>query len=317
MQWALYGMVGSAHPTPVAVRRAVGLTESASNAPPGECAVLRSPLCRPFRLSVLLVTLLPAGAFAQPALTQKTPQTDKVFYGVLKSTVWLGASVARDDGGTEQRHRSGVLVDKERRLVLTIYDALPEGDVKINVAFPKFEGGKLVNDSTTYENDINAGKAISAKVLLRDATRDLAVVQLEKLPEGAEAIKLARTGAKPRQTLISVYTVFDNREMWSYRLELVVSVGAQKWRTDQTDQQLAIKPHERKARAVATQVFFTTAQPGGPLVNERGELLGVCTRGPENAAAGLGTAMGWAIDVQEIRTLLKNKELQAALEAKP
>ena len=60
------------------------------------------------------------------------------------------------------------------------------------VQFPVFlKDGSIMTDKQEYIQRIPAGQAIKGKVLYRDKSRDLALVQLEKIPAGTKALPLA------------------------------------------------------------------------------------------------------------------------------
>lgn len=267
------------------------------------------------RLLAVFVGILASGASTARAqdfaeLTERTPAAQKVFHKALASVVWVNASRTTEEGGTENRHRGGVLVDLDHRLVITTYDGIPN-EAQVVVLFARFEGGLLVNTSQVYADAANQGKAIPAKIVLRDPTRDLTLLQLDSVPPDAKAIKLARGAPKPQQLVLSVSTIFDSREMWVYRPERVVDAGPRKWTDDVADKTLNIEPHERKARVIESEIFYTNSQTGGALVNERGDLLGMLTPQPPTVNAAPSAATSLAIDVKEIRTVLSSKEVRA------
>ena len=109
--------------------------------------------------------------------------------------------------------------------------------------------------------------------------------------------------------MLSVSTIFDSREMWVYRPERIVAAGPRKWTDDVADKSLNIEPHERKARVIESEIFFTNAQTGGAVVNERGDLLGMLTPRPPAVNGAVATSL--AIDVREIKALLASKEVRA------
>src|SRR5438552_4030159 len=84
------------------------------------------------------------------------------------------------------------LVDKPRKLLVTNYHVVQNVEV-VNVIFPAyaddkaFQNGRPLSGREDYQSKLG----IAGRVLDTDTERDLAVVQLEVLPEGVEEVKLA------------------------------------------------------------------------------------------------------------------------------
>jgi len=99
---------------------------------------------------------------------------------------------------TEKARGSGVLVDVRRRLLVTNEHVLDDGSPFV-VFFPQFKDGKVIAEQQHYQD--NADRlAIRGRILVADAKRDLALVELESVPKGATAVPIS-DGASPGETV--------------------------------------------------------------------------------------------------------------------
>src|SRR5579862_9774665 len=94
------------------------------------------------------------------------------------------------------------VVDIENRLVVTNKHVVgTKNDVE--VMFPIFDDGRLVTAAGEYLKQADK-LMVKGKVIARDAKRDLALVQLEKLPERVGVLPLAQTSAKPNDAVLAI-----------------------------------------------------------------------------------------------------------------
>jgi S1-C subfamily serine protease len=186
------------------------------------------------------------------------------------------------------------VVDREHKLVLTNLHVVDNIDDVI-VRFPKYLDGTLLTDAKDYLTDLNT--AVHGRVLFRDAKRDLALVRLETLPDGVAALSLAPTSAKVGDHVLSVGNSglagkpVEQGQLWMMR------VGRVK------DKQFRVlQPTGAKSGVEMSMINSTVdshpGDSGGPVVNERGELVGVTSCGNH--------LNSFAIDVTEVRAFLKN-----------
>src|SRR5438270_9043852 len=125
------------------------------------------------RLAVLAAFVVPAVGLPQPTPTDGGV---KVYQSVLKSTVWI---VSHRPEGTVSG--SGSLIDRRRQLVLTNYHVV--GDVnQVHVLFPAFRGGQVIAERDYYRQRVRE-QGILGRVKARDPQADLALIQLDKVPE--------------------------------------------------------------------------------------------------------------------------------------
>jgi len=83
------------------------------------------------------------------------------------------------------------------------------------VNFPTFQDGKPVADKEQYlkANDADPEKN-QAKVVASSSTKDLAVLQLNSLPEGIQAMPLARESCRPGQLVHSIGNPGSSGALW-------------------------------------------------------------------------------------------------------
>jgi hypothetical protein len=237
------------------------------------------------RKTTLSATLL-LGSLALAPGVRADPD---VYQRVLRSTVWV---VVSQPGG---RHScaTGWLADRDRRLVVT-NDHVVHGKDEVGVYFPQFADGNLIVESGHYVHRV---APIAGRVLARDPLRDLALVQLASVPDGAEAIPLAEQGPRPGDAVHAignsgVLDQIDNGTLWWYVPGKVRQVFRQQITT--------ADGVRRDFTTVQSDAATNHGDSGGPVVNDRGQVVGVVeSHHPE---ARLITSF---VEVREVRTLLR------------
>ncbi|HZZ80395.1 MAG TPA: trypsin-like peptidase domain-containing protein [Gemmataceae bacterium] len=214
----------------------------------------------------------------------------EIYKNILPATVWIVQGK-----GTTMSSGSGVLIDQERRLVLTAYHVIAKVEPNLRVFFPAFDpAGKVKNDSREYP----LNKGIRAKVVLTDARSDLAVISLEDAPENITALPLAAKSVEPGERVHSIGNFgINGGVLWSYVDGSVRNVAKKK---------IALQNNQFvDCWIVETQSPVNPGDSGGPVVNDRGELVAVVS------AYDLKTRLVSAfIDIREVHTLLKRLQLK-------
>jgi hypothetical protein len=208
---------------------------------------------------------------------------DRVYQRVLASTAWV---LAGDTLG------SGVVVDQERRLVATNFHVVGM-QAEVRVVFPDFQDGVAVAERQHYLAGLDR-LAVKGKVFLRDPRRDLALVQLERLPDGVLALPLAPASAAPGRRVHSVGNPGASDALWVYSSGTVRQVYHKRY--------AASGGPLVEARVLETQSPINSGDSGGPVVNDRCQLVGIVTA--FRAGANLVTT---CIDVAEVRGLLRGE----------
>jgi hypothetical protein len=241
--------------------------------------------------AVLAVLALPAAA-----LPQATPAEGgvKVYQSVLKSTVWI---ISQRAEGTVSG--SGSLIDRRRQLVLTNYHVV--GDVnQVRVLFPAFRDGKVIAERDFYKQHVR-DLGIPGRVVARDRQADMSLIQIERVPAGAQALPIANEGVSPGQSVHSVGNPGGSGALWVYTPGRVRQVYQKKWAAKAGNDLLHFD-----ARVIETDSPTNPGDSGGPLVNDRAELVGVTQGGATNA-----NLLSTFVDVSEVKRFLASQAARA------
>lgn len=207
---------------------------------------------------------------------------EEVYRSTIRSTAWI---LMPNSTGT------GVLVDKERKLLVTNYHVVRD-QYQVSVVFPQMEDGFPRAEKAFYLKDRK--NYITATLVLSDPNRDLAVLKLDRVPENAIAIKLAKRGARPGQTVHSIGNPSLSDALWVYTCGTVRQVYRKKLNLG--------KGLTVTARVVETQSPINPGDSGGPIVNNKGELVAI-----SQAFLPKGRLISYGIDVTEVRSALKGE----------
>jgi Trypsin-like peptidase domain len=247
-----------------------------------------------------VVALLAAPALGLgPRLAADEEFEAKVMYKkAVKSTVFIVCLMK--DGRAASG--SGALIDAEKRIVLTNYHVVDE-EPYVYVQFPIFVKDTMVTDKKEYLMKA-LGKvktAPKAKVLCRDKSRDLALVQVPSVPSGTGALPLARASSEQGQDVWNIGSPGAVNQVFSVTHGTVRAVAKESF---------VVGDDEGNAFRVTCKVVTATnpinpGDSGGPLVNKKGELVAVSESG--NFAASL---VNHFIDVTEVRALLNEQKIK-------
>lgn len=218
---------------------------------------------------------------------------------MVKSTVFIITPVKEIKGAYAMG--SGSLIDASKGLVLTNYHVVME-EQYVAVQFPIFIKDKMITDKETYiDNAFKTHTAIKGKVLHRDKSRDLAVVELPKIPSGTPAIPLARMSPEQGEEVWNigcpgaVNQVFSvtRGEVRAVAIEDIVVGGGEG------------DVFRVKCRVVTATNPINGGDSGGPLINQKGELVAVTESSRTSASL-----VNFFIDVTEVRSFLKEKNVK-------
>ncbi len=232
-------------------------------------------------------------ALAQPKTDTAPPPLDagaSVYQKVVRSTAWVHS----DRGGGRKATGSGSLVDKGRRLVLTNYHVV--GDVKdVTVHFPQFDGKKVIPERSRYKTGV-AGEVVEI-----DKQADLALVRIDRVPEGVPELPLAKDTPDPGQSVHSIGNPGKSGALWVYTPGKVRQVYSKKWKA-QLDERTTIS---FQAQVIETDSPTNPGDSGGPLVNDAGELVGVTQGGAIDAQS-----ISIFVDLSEVKRLMNRRSVQ-------
>jgi serine protease Do len=175
---------------------------------------------------------------------------ENVYDSAVQSTVYI---VSPESAG------SGVLVDRERRLVITNHHVVGD-NAKVTVFFPIVLQGRIECDSEYYHRHIGR-YGIEGKVLATDPQRDLAVIELAALPDTVKALEPGRP-ARPGQIVHSIGNPDSSDAMWVYTAGYVRANYYK--RID-----------ANRMQVVETSSPVNPGDSGGPILDDSGKLVGL------------------------------------------
>jgi S1-C subfamily serine protease len=234
-------------------------------------------------------------AFALPAVADE-PKAEgaKVYKKAVPSVVWIHSK--RANGLATGR---GAFIDKDRRLVLTNYHVVLDNPTA-KVFFPHFKDGQAVAEKDFYRE--RAKKlAIDARVIAVSKAADLAILKLDSLPDDTEPLALAASSPDPGDTVHSIGSAGKSDALFGYVKGSVRQVYKKEWKAE-------IEPKKSAnfdAKVIETDSATNPGDSGGPLLNDKGELVGVTHGGAINAQL-----VSTFIDVSEVKTLLDTKAVK-------
>jgi hypothetical protein len=239
--------------------------------------------------------LLPAltVAIGTSAPAQPIDAGIRVYQNVLKSTVWVHSK-----RGTAMAQGTGSLIDRRRQLILTNYHVVGDVD-QATVFFPVYRDGRAVGEKSYYSQRARE-LGIRGRVVARDKRADIALIQIERVPDGAQALSLAPAPAQPGQTVHSLGNPGKSDALWVYTPGRVRQVYHKRWRAKIEDHIVNFE-----AQVVETDSPTNPGDSGGPLVNDKGELVAVTEGGAIDAQL-----LSTFIDVSEVQRLLSTPEVR-------
>lgn len=233
---------------------------------------------------------------------------ETVYKKGLKSTVWIVQPIANN----RLRTGSGSVIDVQQRLILTNYHVVGDDD-KAFILFPIVDkAGKLTTERDTYMSLLRANGALEGKVIGREPRKDLALIQLQvkTLPPGTPAVKLAKDSPSPSDQVHSIGSPGVSAGLFNYTDGRVKTVAQKSWRAMRMPNDPM--PLELSAKVIETSSSTNKGDSGGPLFNDKCELVGVT----QGALSGDNDVrpVSYFIDVSEVKalldTLVKQKKIK-------
>jgi S1-C subfamily serine protease len=252
------------------------------------------------RRLLLALPLLALGVV--PAADKSAPLSGKEIYQrTLKSAVWIARVVELGGGKAALTTGSGSLIDVPQKLVLTNFHVVGT-EKEVRVFFPQFDKqNKLIAAKDHYLQQLKSGGGLTGTVVYADQKRDLALVKVDKLPQGTMAIPLARESVGPGDNVHSIGNPGASDALWAYTPGAVKTVYKKAWAVkDRTEM------HNFEAQVVETTSPVNPGDSGGPLLNSQGELVAV-TQGGVVAAQG---TISYFIDISEVRAVMAAKKIR-------
>lgn len=233
-----------------------------------------------------LVRRLAAAAACCVALTGANALADADNYRkALDSTTWV---LSKNSDGTSSG--TGVLVDAEKRLIVT--NAHVVGDSRSAVIFFRdLKNDRPVVEKQHYLDNVKK-LGVRGRVVAVDRKRDLALVELEKLPAHAKPIELADQSTSPGVSIDSVGNPGASDALWVYTSGKVRAVYKKRFRTGAGEHEFTV---------VETQSPLNSGDSGGPVVSPEGKLVGVV-----QAISKKGSLISYCVDISEVKDFLKS-----------
>jgi serine protease Do len=213
----------------------------------------------------------------------------------LKSTTWV---LSKGSDGTSSG--TGVLVDDKQKLVITNFHVV--GDSRTAVIFFPDMAGDQPNVSRQHYLDNVKKLGIRGRVIATDRKRDLALVQIERIPEGCKAIELAETTIGPGEAVESVGNPGSTDALWVYTSGTVRSVYQKQFRTG---------AGEHNFKVVETQSPINSGDSGGPVINSEGKLVAIA-----QAIAPNARLVSYCVDITEVKAFMASPWRLAPLPVK-
>lgn len=228
---------------------------------------------------------------AIPLLRADDSDGSKVYKKVIPSVVWVHST--RDRGLATG---SGTLVDKEKRLVLTNYHVV-EDNPRAKVYFPAFRDDKPIAEKKYYTERASR-LAIPGRVIHIEKSVDLALIQLDRIPDGTNAVPIAMKTPEPGQSVHSIGNTGKSDALWGYVPGKVRQVYRHEWSASLGSNRIL----RCKGEVIETDSATNPGDSGGPLLNDKGELVGVTHGGATNAQL-----LSTFISVSEVKKVLKSE----------
>jgi S1-C subfamily serine protease len=220
----------------------------------------------------------------------------QVYERTLRSTAWIVSPVDKGDASIG----TGFVADAHRKWVVTNYHVVEERK-KALVFFPQFRGDRVIAEPNHYT--ANAEKnGTPGQVIAVDKKRDLAIVEVKSLPSGIFDLTLAPRSPRPGETVHSIGNSGANDgALWRYSKGEVRQVYSTRFKAKDSGGTTL----EIEARVVETQVPTNVGDSGGPVVNDKGELVAVTQSNSTKQRL-----VSYSIDVGEVRSFLRSSILR-------
>lgn len=252
---------------------------------------MRSKSFAPQQIIGLILAL---GPFMPPALAQ---DGRAIYKKTIRGTALVRVRVS--DTATSQG--TCWVVDRPRKLLVTNYHVVGSAEL-VNVVFPVYADDKAFQNGRPLSNreDYQSKLGLTGRVLDTDTERDLAIIQLELLPEGVEELKLAGESAGPGDRVHSVGNPGASDAMWVHADGGVRAVYHKRWAY------LVGKQTVRcNAWVLETQTPTNPGDSGGPMVNAEGEVVAVVSGGRAMYQGKPVQAMNWGVELREVRSFVE------------
>jgi hypothetical protein len=134
-----------------------------------------------------------------------------------------------------------------------------------------------------------------------DKGADLALVRLERVPDGVPELPLAADTPDPGQAVHSVGNPGKSGALWVYTPGKVRQTYSKKWQAKLDSATVTFQ-----AKVIETDSPTNPGDSGGPLVNDKAQLVGVTQGGAIGA-----DSISIFVDLSEVKKLMNRRSVQA------
>lgn len=239
--------------------------------------------------SLLLLTLATIPAAAPPSAPAKlvTLSSRALYDRAVRGTAYVEAG---DGAGT------GWILDVKRKLLVTNFHVASAGECR--VYFPIFHNGKIVSDPKRYANKFVRGKVIDS-----DPKIDLAVIEVDSVPEGMHALRLSAEPASPGDRLHLVGNPGVSKGLFVYTTGTLRSTTEHKITFARNAQSVDV-------RTLETQMATNGGDSGSAVLDDYGQVVGVNFAGysggkvDQNGEFTVVNTFALAIALEELRVFV-------------
>ena len=192
---------------------------------------------------------------------------------------------------------SGFLLDRENKLLATAYHVVDEAE-DLLVVFPEFKvDDTVIANPNYYVGGITRTNTVLGKVVLGIEEKDLALIQLDRIPAGFSPATLSSKRARPGEDVHAIGNPGASNGFW------IFSGGQVRQIFDN------FEIHYPGGQVVDAAVAQTTlpsncGDSGGPVLNNRGEIIGLASGcNPKDSKGDDVNLVSYSIDAIEIRTM--------------
>lgn len=210
---------------------------------------------------------------------------DKVYQEALKSTAWV---LSKNAEGTSSG--TGVLVDEKQKLVITNFHVVGDSRAAV-IFFPELENGQPKVTRQHYLDNVKR-LGVRGRIIAVDRKRDLALIQIDRIPEGVKALELSEGSVGPGEQVESVGNPGSTDALWVYTSGTVRSVYQKQFRTG---------AGEHNFKVVETQAPINSGDSGGPVLNSKGQLAAIA-----QAIAPNARLVSYCIDISEVKAFMSS-----------
>ena len=243
------------------------------------------PIRKVAALLVFLVLVVPGRSAEEPA-------DDRVYDRAIRAAAWVMLP---------KSSASACLIDADAHLLLTNYHVVQDAD-EVQVIYPLYRRGRLIDDHDFYWRNWKQF-ATDGRVIHRDKTHDLALIQVDHLPASARALEFAAKAVEPGETVCRVGSPSAKDEGWQLTKGVVKKVATHSLRY-KSGQYVLCRWVENDAPPIH-------GHSGSAVLNADGELVGV------HAAGEDATNLSAAVEESVVKKFLEEgREKLAVAEAK-